>query len=117
MKQWHKKHPGYAVKVAQSWRERNIEKDRANTSEYRKRSQYWKKRNNTIRANPVMYAKWKARQIVRQAVKIGKLQRLSCAVCSISETQGHHTDYSKPLNVTWLCRPHHLQAHNKISRL
>lgn len=36
-------------------------------------------------------------------------------VCEIPECnckpEAHHSDYSRPLMVTWLCRAHHMQAH------
>ena len=54
----------------------------------------------------------RARELVRAAVRAGKLERLSCEFCG--ETRGvhaHHEDYSKPLDVWWLCRVHHLERH------
>ena len=42
-------------------------------------------------------------------------------ICSIEgcqeEGQRHHPDYSKPLDIVWLCREHHTKEHNKIRRL
>ncbi len=42
-------------------------------------------------------------------------------ICSIErcqeEGQRHHSDYSKPLDIVWLCREHHTEEHNKIRRL
>lgn len=49
----------------------------------------------------------KARQIVLKAVTSGQLQRLPCAKCGAAKTEGHHTDYSRPLDVQWLCRACH----------
>lgn len=53
-----------------------------------------------------------ARQAVHRAVKSGKLKRIPCQHpgCTEPTTFAHHTDYSKPLDVTWLCRPHHAEA-------
>lgn len=55
--------------------------------------------------------RFKARSIVSNAVRSGKLVREKCLKCpSIGEA--HHEDYSKPLNITWLCRKHHSEHHH-----
>lgn len=56
--------------------------------------------------------KIKARQIVGNAVRSGKIIKGVCSVCGSSETFAHHDDYSKPLSVIWLCRKHHRELHN-----
>lgn len=38
----------------------------------------------------------------------GKIQRGPCAVCGEESVEAHHEDYSKPLEVVWLCRRHHV---------
>jgi hypothetical protein len=45
------------------------------------------------------------------AIKNGKLTPQPCAVCGKDKTQGHHEDYSKPLDVVWLCIRHHQDRH------
>ncbi len=56
--------------------------------------------------------KYYSHQKVRSAIRAGKLKKLPCEKCGIQEdVHGHHSDYKKPLDVTWLCRPHHLEAH------
>lgn len=62
------------------------------------------------RTNPGRY---RARSKVASAVKSGLLVKLPCKVCKSSTVEAHHTDYRKPLAVTWLCRKHHLQAEGK----
>lgn len=52
-----------------------------------------------------------ARSFVAVYLKRGKLVRLPCSVCSSPKSEAHHEDYGKPLDVTWLCRPHHLELH------
>jgi hypothetical protein len=52
-----------------------------------------------------------ARKAVQQAVKRGDLVRLPCEVCGSPKSAGHHDDYSKPLEVRWLCRTHHDELH------
>lgn len=48
-----------------------------------------------------------AHEKVYYAVKTGKLKKDKCRDCDRIDTQGHHPDYSKPLEVIWLCPPHH----------
>jgi hypothetical protein len=61
------------------------------------------------------WAKNKDRQRVKDAVKYalktGKLVRKPCEVCNVVPAQAHHEDYSKPLEVVWLCRKHHTERH------
>lgn len=59
-------------------------------------------------ANPDKHA---AHQAVTRALKRGELERRPCAVCGSSSVEGHHHDYTRPLEVTWLCKRHHLDAH------
>lgn len=52
----------------------------------------------------------KANVLVGNAVRDGRLQKQPCHVCG-SAAEAHHPDYDRPLDVVWLCRPHHKQAH------
>lgn len=40
-----------------------------------------------------------------------------CAHCGEDLVEMHHPDYSKPLEVIWLCRPCHLALHREQSVL
>lgn len=55
--------------------------------------------------------KIKARSEVKKAITNKSIQRLPCAVCGSTKVQGHHEDYDKPLEVTWLCIRHHNDRH------
>ena len=55
----------------------------------------------------------KARSAVVYAVRTGRLIRRACNICGSLGTEAHHCDYSKPLEVEWLCRKHHIQLHRK----
>src|SRR4051812_39153823 len=48
--------------------------------------------------------------IFKIALRKGVLTRQPCEVCGSEKSQAHHEDYSKPLEVRWLCRPHHTEA-------
>ena len=55
----------------------------------------------------------KANNAVTNAVRDGRLKKLPCLVCG-EKAVGHHPDYSRPLDVVWLCQAHHKQAHALI---
>lgn len=52
-----------------------------------------------------------ARRQVNLAVARGDLVPEPCPCGSAAKTQGHHDDYSKPLEVRWLCPAHHMEQH------
>ena len=52
-----------------------------------------------------------AQKQVLRAVRSGRLVRLPCEVCGDPKTDAHHDDYDKPIDVRWLCRPHHKWQH------
>ena len=54
--------------------------------------------------------KHKIRQMVRNAVRDGRLEKQDCEVCG-DKAEAHHEDYSKPLEVLWLCKKHHMEKH------
>jgi hypothetical protein len=53
----------------------------------------------------------KQRIVARAAVR--GLERQPCEVCGEPKTHAHHEDYSQPLMVRWLCRPHHEERHGR----
>lgn len=61
--------------------------------------------------NPIKY---KAHGMVNNAIRDKKLYAEPCEVCgSTHKIHAHHNDYSKPLNVRWLCSVHHFEWHKK----
>jgi hypothetical protein len=53
----------------------------------------------------------KANKKVSIALRKGMLHAEPCEECGADKTEGHHDDYTKPLDVRWLCRKHHAQHH------
>ncbi len=51
--------------------------------------------------------KQNCRAYAHQYLRRGKLKEEKCEVCG-GKAQMHHDDYSKPLEVRWLCRKDHL---------
>jgi len=58
--------------------------------------------------NPEKHA---AHLALTRALRRGAIVRQSCERCGVDRVEGHHDDYSKPLEVRWLCKRHHLAAH------
>lgn len=80
---WRAANPGYSAAHAVAYRERH----------------------------PERYA---AAKLVRSALRNGTLQRPdACSSCGVPcKPDAHHEDYSKPLDVTWLCRGCHRRGHD-----
>ena len=56
--------------------------------------------------------KRKANFAVSNAIRDGKLIKQPCEVCNTTHSvEAHHDDYSKPLDVRWLCTRHHAEHH------
>ena len=100
-------------------RDQNLDEHRARDREYWHRSK--KRRKQTALSSK----KWRERNpekarahnVFHRAMKAGKIQRGACQVCGTTKNiEGHHHDYSKPLDVVWLCRHHHGRAHSHRRR-
>lgn len=48
---------------------------------------------------------------VGNAIRDGRLVRSVCEVCGAGSARAHHDDYGRPLDVRWLCGPHHAEWH------
>lgn len=59
---------------------------------------------------PITKEKAKARSYANVFVNRGTLLKKPCEVCG-KKAQMHHDDYTKPLEVRWFCRDHHLELH------
>jgi hypothetical protein len=55
---------------------------------------------------------YKAQMTVGNALRDGRISRGPCALCGTTKNiHGHHKDYRKPLDVTWLCAKCHHRIH------
>ncbi len=59
--------------------------------------------------------KIKAHGKVRAALKINELSKpVECEICKKKKIlEAHHEDYSRPLEVIWICRQCHIKLHRK----
>jgi hypothetical protein len=59
-------------------------------------------------------AKRQARVTANVYQSRGRVTRRPCEICG-APAEKHHDDYARPLEVRWLCRPHHVEWH-KMNR-
>lgn len=61
---------------------------------------------------------YRAQTAVGNALRDGKLLKKPCQVCGTDEdVHAHHDDYSKPLEVKWLCAKCHHRIHALFPQL
>ena len=108
------------------YREANIEairaydRERGRTEEHRERVREFSKKYRedgrhaevTRRYRERNPEKYKAQTIANNALRDGKLERKPCERCGAKKVHMHHPDYSKPLEVIWLCTRCHEKEHH-----
>ena len=89
--------------------ERAYRWDREHPEKRREIIKRWNKKNPE---------KVRAKNKVEKMVFEGKMQKPeTCSECgSGGMIHGHHKDYSKPLEVEWLCQKCHMRRHKRIVR-
>lgn len=85
----------------------------ANKERKRQREKERRRRESGLvkKYKKAQYVRPKANAALGAAVKSGKIKREPCAVCGKEKAQAHHEDYSKHLDVVWLCTRHHADRH------
>lgn len=53
----------------------------------------------------------RARSAIGHYLRDKKIPRPPCEICGDPKSEAHHDDYSKPLDVKWLCVKHHNLYH------
>jgi ribosomal protein S27AE len=90
-------------KYLNEWNKRYSDEDK---------KEIWRNASKNSRINHP--EKWLARRELNKAIKTGLIIKGICEVCGETKVNGHHTDYSKPLVVRWLCSKCHRKLHIKL---
>jgi len=101
VKRWAKKNPEKVRCYKDKWIANNPEENRIC------KLNYYHKNKDKLEYKIKIVARRKTRVLTRQA----------CEVCGDTKSEGHHEDYSKPLEVIWLCREHHLLRHAELKEV
>jgi len=59
---------------------------------------------------------YRAQNAVNNAIRDGKIEKEPCLFCGDDKVHGHHSDYSKPLDVVWLCAKCHHRLHARFPK-
>lgn len=95
------KHKAKRVALAKSWKEKNPDRQKEHMQQWRLANQ----------------EKRKAQSKVSAAIRAARLVRPdACGRCGKSgcHIEGHHEDYSRPLDVVWLCTECHGKTRRKV---
>lgn len=101
-----------------NWMREKKRKDPAYAERQREASRRWKREHPVARQE---YEKRKyaegslrARRILQRAVMKGHvIKPKKCENCGVvTELHGHHSDYTRPLDVIWLCKGCHSKKHH-----
>src|ERR1019366_10759144 len=60
--------------------------------------------------NPIQKLKANCRAYANTYLNRGNIEKKTCEICGDENSQMHHDDYNKPLEIKWLCRKHHLRS-------
>lgn len=78
----------------------------------------WRKKNGRHPSTAAWDAnnpeKRRAQKTVENHLKARKIARQPCERCGAEKVHAHHDDYSKPLDVMWLCPKHHKERHREL---
>lgn len=64
--------------------------------------------------NEYAQQKRRARRLLIAAINTGRVERKPCEKCGNPKSEGHHPDYSKALEVVWLCHADHAVEHARL---
>lgn len=114
-RRWAKKNPERRREARRAWEDRNRELINERRRQRAKEARQ-KTAAKTRRERKLYPEKYQARTAVSNALQEGRLTKPdTCEDCGeptkSRDLHGHHEDYSKPLDVEWLCATCHGKRH------
>lgn len=100
-KKWRKEHPEEFREQCKRWNKLRREKLGDKYLKFQIESSKRWRANNPLKV--------RAYRLVFCALRNGSLEKKKC-FCGNENVQAHHDDYTKPLDVRWLCKIHHILA-------
>ena len=129
-KEYYRKNAEYIKKKTKKWQQENKEKVKIYNKIYyknltnkqyenalKRKREFEKTQKGRESAKKYRQGqKWIARYTFRNAIRDGKIEKKDvCSFCMSKErVEGHHADYSKPLEITWVCRKCHSALHKAL---
>lgn len=95
----------YVVAKCRKCHRESLAKDRAKHGGAAARNKVWESQNRE---------KALAHRRVEKAILTGRLEKQLCERCGADRVEAHHDDYSRPLDVMWLCSMHHKERHREL---
>jgi len=105
---------GYTCKacIREYWRKRDKRPERI------EKSKRWLHSENGKRHYREYQRQYKERvrahQMIKRLIIKGIIKKEPCILCGENNSSAHHPDYTKPLEVVWLCQKHHSEKHRRI---
>lgn len=111
MRRWRARHKKSVIQYLRKYKAQDPEKWKEikrkwNIENREKHNEY----NRNYHAIHKAEGKDQARLKASYELNKGRLGKQPCQVCGTEDNlEMHHPDYSQPLLVEWLCRPHHIE--------
>lgn len=93
-------HPEQRKLTCKRYYQNNVEKEAARQKKYLEENQ----------------EKYQSHLAVQRAKRDGILKPEPCESCGSEKASAHHDDYTKPLEVRWLCHKCHMAWHSKLRK-
>jgi hypothetical protein len=106
-REWMSTHKGRMKYLGRRWQVSHREELRIKSKEFRVRHR------KTLKLKKVDPIRSRAYCSVHWALRVGKLIKGPCRECGSEKAQAHHHDYTKRLDVVWLCPSCHKLYGNK----
>lgn len=118
-RQWRMRNPDKAREATRRWRVEN--RDRCNSNRRKWRLEHKENTRAHVKRFKDKYReKYNAGRKLLRAIVSGKIVKPSCcSQCGNSSRpiHGHHHDYTRPLDVEWLCVDCHIARHAEERRV